>query len=243
MDRIARGRLEGVFDRSGGLKRPSVMRLPVEFASFLTYRPQRPDPGNLPDGQGHRVLVIPGLMTVDQVTAPLRGFLRACGYRSVGWAQGINMGPMRRDLEALRRRLVMLNAREDGPVSVVGVSMGGIMARLLAHEHPHLIRRVVTVVSPTHLPTASNVEPLIRALAPLYGHRISAPEYNAPLAMPSLALFTRDDGLIAWESCRGRDDNCTTIEVTGSHTTICRNPQVLQAVAHFLAPDAPADTS
>ncbi|WP_447410613.1 esterase/lipase family protein, partial [Clostridium perfringens] len=39
-------------------------------------------------------------------------------------------------------------AGQAGPVALVGVSLGGLMARLVAHRRPDLVSRVVTVSSP-----------------------------------------------------------------------------------------------
>jgi hypothetical protein len=50
-----------------------------------------------------------------------------------------------------------------------------------------------------------------------------------------MAVFTRGDGLVAWQSCASDDPDCISAEVTGSHVTICRNPEVLRLVAGRLA--------
>ncbi len=55
------------------------------------------------------------------------------------------------------------------------------------------------------------------------------------LPMPSTAFFTRDDGVVAWESCQSDDPDCANIEVTGHHMTICRNPAVLTQLVQALA--------
>jgi len=95
----------------------------------------------------------------------------------------------------------------------------------------------VAIVSPTHFPTASNVEPLVNMLRPFYTPDMDPDHYGRPVAMPALHLYSRDDGLIAWESCMGQDPESTTVEVKGQHVTICRNPDVLRTVAEWLQPD------
>ncbi len=226
---------EGVFDRSGQLARPSLFRLPHEFASFLFYNPEAPDGASI-DGQGHRVMVLPGLMTWDAFTGNLRAHLARCGYRPQGWGQGLNWGPTERIRTGIRDRLDQLCDAEGGPVSVIGVSMGGILARDLAHDRPDHVKRLVSIVSPTHFPTASYAEYLVGVLKPFYSTDIDTERYGDPLAMPALHLFTRDDGLLAWQSCQGCDPASTTVEVEGPHVTICRNPKVLATVAEWLQP-------
>src|SRR5260221_12023132 len=46
-----------------------------------------------PRGDGHPVLVLPGLAASDVSTRPLRTYLRAQGYAPHGWKQGSNHGP------------------------------------------------------------------------------------------------------------------------------------------------------
>ena len=45
-----------------------------------------------PRGDGHPVLVLPGLIASDVSTRPLRAFLRNRGYAVSGWRQGRNLG-------------------------------------------------------------------------------------------------------------------------------------------------------
>src|ERR1700674_1225119 len=46
-----------------------------------------------PKGDGHPVLVLPGLVASDTSTRPLRSFLKSRGYAVSGWRQGRNLGP------------------------------------------------------------------------------------------------------------------------------------------------------
>ena len=43
-------------------------------------------------GDGHPVLVLPGLMAGDDLTIPLRQFLASRGYDVRGWGLGLNRG-------------------------------------------------------------------------------------------------------------------------------------------------------
>ena len=45
-----------------------------------------------PKGDGHPVLVLPGLVASDSSTRPLRSFLKSRGYAVSGWRQGRNLG-------------------------------------------------------------------------------------------------------------------------------------------------------
>src|SRR5262249_58985196 len=89
----------------------------------------------------------------------------------------------------------------------------------------------IPVVSPLHLPRGSTIEPLLRVSASLYRPAINIERLGSPLPVPCTAIFSRDDGLFAWQSCRHADAGCADVEVSGPHLTVCRNPDVLRAVA------------
>jgi hypothetical protein len=77
-----------------------------------------------PRGDGHGVLVLPGLLATDMSTAPLRRFLHWLGYDVHGWDLGRNLGPTDVVLDGLPQALEGLVGRSGGPVSVVGWSLG-----------------------------------------------------------------------------------------------------------------------
>ncbi|HEY6256451.1 MAG TPA: hypothetical protein VIY51_11735 [Xanthobacteraceae bacterium] len=180
------------------------------------------------------VLLVPAWFTTDAVNEPLQRFLNACGYRSFGWGLGVNWGPTQRLVTGLRRRLAELCDIEGGPVSVVGLSLGGLLARDLAYQCANDVDQVTTIASPFHLPTATLLEPIIHLCALCYSPAIDVARLASPLPVPAAAIYTREDGIVAWESCRSDEVNCQAIEVAGSHFALCRNPDVFRAVARWL---------
>lgn len=227
--------IDAYFDRTGKVRRPPYRRLWREVASFAFEFPKAPDPSEFKAGEGHVVLVIPGFLTPDTFTSPLRRFLKRCGYRAYGWGLKVNFGPTPRLLEGLERRFQECLAIGGGPISVIGVSLGGLFARNLAFQHPRDIRQVITLVSPFRLPTASTIEPLVRICAPFFSDEIDVRRLATPLPVPSTAVYTREDGLVAWESCWSEEAFGLPVEVRGKHVTICRNPATLRAVGRRLA--------
>jgi len=227
--------VDGYFDRSGRVPKPPYGRLWGEVASFAFEYPKAPDASEFKPGEGHVVLVIPGFLTPDINTFPLRKFLASCGYRAFGWGMNINFGPTPRLLAGLERRFQECRAIAGAPISVIGVSLGGLFARNLAFEHPRDIRQVVTLVSPYRLPTASTIEPLVRLCAPFFSDEIDVRRLATQLPVPSTAVYTREDGLVAWQTCRSEEANGQSVEVKGKHVTICRNPATLRTVGRRLA--------
>jgi pimeloyl-ACP methyl ester carboxylesterase len=222
------------FDRSGALKRPPITKFLQEFGALLTDR-RGPPAGTLPDGAGRAVLVLPGFMTNDGLTKPLRDFLDANGFRTFGWDHGVNLGPTPAALSHLRMRLDALYELNGGPIALVGVSLGGVLVRNVTYDRPHQVRHVATLASPFRLPTVSPFEPLVRLCGRLYDPSLDIQRLRTPLPVPATAFYTLDDAVVAWQTCLSDDPDCLNIEVGGPHMTICRNPAVLTQLVHRLA--------
>jgi pimeloyl-ACP methyl ester carboxylesterase len=189
-----------------------------------------------PRGDGHGVLVLPGLLATDTSTRPLRAFLAHLGYDVRGWQLGRNLGPTPALAEAMRGAVREFAEDTGGPVSLVGWSLGGIYARALAREQSTLVRRVVTLGSPFRLtdPTRGRAvragRPWIRPWAPaLRGG-------TAALTVPSSALFSRRDGVVARETCTDEPSPLhENIEVRCAHLGFGVDPATLWAIADRLA--------
>src|SRR5260370_28095154 len=121
------------------------VRAAADLAGLLVAAPWL---ATAPRGDGHGVLVLPGLLASDASTLPLRGFLSWLGYDVRGWNLGRNEGPTEEVLAGLPRALLAHARRTGRPVSVIGWSLGGIYARELARRQPKHVRRVITLGSP-----------------------------------------------------------------------------------------------
>jgi pimeloyl-ACP methyl ester carboxylesterase len=149
----------------------------------------------------------------------------------MGWGLGINFGPTPRVLAGLRARLGQLARLEGGRVSVVGVSLGGLLARDLAHDRPHQIRQVITLGAACRLPTATTLAPLFHLTAPFYAPRIDVARLSRALPVPTTSIYSSEDGIIAWESCRDERVGVVAVDVGGTHFALSRNPRALRAMA------------
>jgi hypothetical protein len=59
---------------------------------------------------------------------------------------------------------------------------------------------------------------------------------NAPASVPTTAIYTRTDGIVAWQSClEVEGPERESIEVMGPHSTMARNPVAWRIVADRLA--------
>ena len=145
-----------------------------------------------PRGDGSPVVVLPGFTAGDSSTTSLRGVLRGLGHDVVGWGLGRNLGPTRAVLAGLERLLSTIADRHGAPVSLVGMSLGGIFARQLAAARPDEVRRVITMGSPYRLTdrTRSNVDRAYRRLAHTHAEmpRSGSGPAARPLQVPTTSV-------------------------------------------------------
>src|SRR5712691_74366 len=157
-------------------------------------------------GDGHPVLVLPGLVASDTSTRPLRSFLKSRGYAVSGWRQGRNLGLRHGVQNAMVDLVQELNDTHGRKVSLVGWSLGGLYARQLAKMMPERVRSVITLGSPFAVgATATNAW---RVYEMASGRRADEEDarFGGSLAgappVPTTAIFSRSDGICAWEGCR-----------------------------------------
>ncbi|HEV2676814.1 MAG TPA: hypothetical protein VGV37_19970 [Aliidongia sp.] len=229
----ARLELSAVLDGDRS-RRPPYRRLVREFGSLLFDRPTSPAPESLPHGGGRPILVIPGIFTGDRFTLDLRQFLERCGFQAFGWGLGVNWGPTPHLLDGVARRVDGLY-RNHGPLALVGISLGGLFARDLAYDRPGQVSHVVTIASPFRLPTATTLGALIRIFAHSYSPRVQTERLLTPLPVPSTMILTRDDGIVAWDSCRAHEPDGEIFEVGGAHLTLGSSPAVRRITVERLA--------
>ncbi len=210
------------------------------FADYGLYLAARPLLPRLPAGDGHPVLVLPGLMADDVSTVTLRRVLRRLGYRVHGWRLGRNIGPTRECVEGMARRIEDLGDRYGRPVSLVGQSLGGIFARDLARKTPDAVRQVITLGSPFAMQADSQTRAgrVFERYAHLHVEKRALPleSETTPLQVPSTSVYSHQDGIVAWQACLDRLSlHAENIAVHASHLGMAHHPAVIYAVADRLA--------
>lgn len=208
-------------------------RAPLEFWSLL------PAAGMLrrqPRGDGRPLVVLPGFTADDRSTAPLRGYLSWLGYDARPWGLGRNRGDPERDAERLLARL----GGDGPPVTLVGWSLGGVVARLVASGAPERVREVVTLGTPVE------GGPKYTSTASLYArargvdldaferhvHEVNARGVPVPLTI----VYSRSDGVVGWRAALDRyNPGARHVEVRGSHLGLGVSPTVWRILARILA--------
>jgi pimeloyl-ACP methyl ester carboxylesterase len=216
----------------------------------------------LPYAGGHRaaaldpVLLIPGFMAGDATLRLMAAFLRNEGLRTYRSRIGVNVGCTQEAAARLERRLESIALRRERRVSIVGHSLGGMLARGLAARRPDLVAGIVTLGSPVlapgavHTLLAWDTEMLVRlARAGFRGlmtedciagdcARTSFADMQRPLdpEVSFTAVWSRRDGIVDPHACRDPGARC--VEVTTSHLGMAVDPVVLDLVLQVLRDQA-----
>jgi dienelactone hydrolase len=176
-------------------------------------------------------MVIPGFLAHDRHTTQLRRALAKAGFRVHPWRLGWNMGARADTLEKLKQAVDLCG--HDEPILVVGWSLGGLYAREIARFEPERVRAVVTLGSPVSGDRRryTNVWKLYEWVA---GHPVDdppIPDHEEKPPVPTLALWSADDGIVGAPSARGtRDSHDEAVEVGTSHMGFAMSAKNARAV-------------
>ena len=206
-----------------------------EFSSLL---PALPGLLALPRGDGRPVMTLPGFGADDASTWPLRQFLASLGYRPIPWGLGVNDDPEVM-AERLIERLPSMQTSNE-PITFIGWSLGGIVARLVALHAPSSVREVITMGTPVE------GGPKYTSIGGLYArgrglnlddfearvHSVNARGIEAPLTV----IFSRTDAVVGWRAAIDRyNPHARHVEVRSSHLGLGANPSVYRIIARTLA--------
>lgn len=211
-------------------------RVSVEIAATLGSYPLL---RQVPGGDGHPVLVLPGFLTNSLSTVLLRNYLKDLGYRAHRWKLGWNLGPVGEVEQAILVRMQELRRRYGRRVSLVGWSLGGVYARELAWMAPDDVRCVITLGSPVRHHAASSVAWLYawvsRQRADMFD-REHLERAASPPPVPTTSIYSRTDGIVPWQcSLEETSPRSENIRVESSHFGLGSHPLALLAVADRLA--------
>jgi len=227
-----------------GFDPPSKLKLLLEPRAFLelaSYFPARGLMRKLPKGDGHPVIIYPGFMASDLSTRLMRRLLTELGYEALPWKLGRNLGYSPPLAALMTEHLASVHKHYGCKISLVGWSLGGVYARETARELPQCVRQVITMGSPIGgSGKDTNVHWLYDLVA---GERLSdidpalLARMKQPIPVPSTAIYSRGDGIVAWQACREQfpDEQHENIRVAGSHFGLGFNPLVMNIVADRLA--------
>jgi alpha-beta hydrolase superfamily lysophospholipase len=188
---------------------------------------------------GPKLMVIPGFLASDRTTLGLQRALAEAGYRVTGWGIGLNRGVTEDIVDRIGERVERFAA--GGKVILVGWSLGGIYARVVAQERPDLVAKVITLGSPFagDRRRNNNVWRLYEWVA---GHPVNDPPIDkdpeAKPPVPTLAIWSRRDGIVSVSGARGEPgQRDAELELRCSHMGFAVSgkayPAIVRAVRDF----------
>ena len=194
-------------------------------------------------GDGHPVLVLPGFLTSDNYTRPLRTFLQDKGYAVHTSNDGMNLGLSDKTAENLSKRIEEIFKESGGrKITIIGHSLGGVYARELAREYPDMVRGVITLGTPFSMQTDAT-SPALQRLYAFFnvgtdhlGNEQLARRGLTPPPQPTTSIFSKQDGVVDWEaSINPKTKRSENIEVSSSHLGMIVNPLAVLAILDRLA--------
>jgi triacylglycerol lipase len=194
------------------------------------------------------VLLVPGFMAGDSTLKAMSFFLRHRGFRTYRAQIHVNVGCTRQAADRLERRLESIAARRNRKVTIVGHSLGGMLARGLASRRPDLVEGIITMGSPVlapgavHKVLAWDAQVLSRLTRAGFGGMMSADCLGGQCARLSweesqqeidrdlgfTAIYSKRDGIVDWRACL--DASAEHVEVRTSHCGMAVDPIVVDHV-------------
>jgi pimeloyl-ACP methyl ester carboxylesterase len=190
-----------------------------------------------PVGHGRPVIVIPGLLTGDLSTSFLRRSLAAAGFQPHGWGQGANTGASPGKLRALERRIASLHGGSGQKVVLIGWSLGGLYARVLAQRLPEAVELVMTVASPFSGDRRANRAWRLYEL--INDHTVDTPPFQEHPAnkppVPTIAVWSAVDGVVSPACTKGEDAEADyRVRVDAQHFALGSSPRCVARIIDIL---------
>ncbi len=214
------------------------LSLPLDLLRFGL---QWPRLVTAPRGDGRPVYLIPGYGGSELSMRPLEAFLARINYDVADWSLGRNKGSVDRDVARFMAVAETRFAENDGqPFTLIGWSLGGIIAREAARLAPHLVREVITMGTPIiggpkyttpgqRYAKSANIQ-LDRFEREV--HDRNSIGFQQPLTV----LYSDRDGIVGPDIARDiYNAQARNIRVDGGHLGLGFNPKVWRIIADTLA--------
>ncbi|NNE98285.1 MAG: hypothetical protein HKN25_04610 [Pyrinomonadaceae bacterium] len=206
----------------------------------------------VPHGDGSPTVVVPGFLGSDLYLYELHFWLSRIGYKSylsnIGWNADC--------LDTLSDKLITTIKKahkETGKkVHLIGHSLGGVLTRSAAVQHPDIVESVITLASPFRgvrgHPKVLEIKEKIRTRIFQKDDKTEFPHCytghcdciavrslhdGLPADMKQTAIYTKSDGIVDWNNCLSRT-KANNYEVTGTHVGLVYNFQVYKLIAERL---------
>jgi pimeloyl-ACP methyl ester carboxylesterase len=206
-------------------------------------------------GNGQPVLLIPGFFTGDWMMTLMAGWLNRLGYQAYFSGINWNVDCPNFTSELLGWRLDQIAQETESPITVIGHSLGGMLARSLSVNFPEQVSHAIAIGSP--IDGTLRVNPLVpftfrvlqsvrsrrKATSPTCGSDKCSCQFAQtvsavlPEGRKFTSIFTKQDEVVDWRACI--DPQGANLEVSGRHVSLVVNPAVYRLLADLLAAPPP----
>lgn len=217
---------------------PKIWSSPVRRVRLPPgFRPSQADAARAP------VLVLPGILSSDAATSLMRRTLLAAGYDAYPSTLGMVTGVTPQIFARAEARLGEVHERTGAKVALIGISLGGLYARVLAQRHPDQVALVMTLGTPfSGDRRANNAWRLYEAIN---DHTVDNPPLpDDPRVKPpvrTIAIWSPLDGVVAPACSRGQAGECDrAIEVPERHFEFSASRRSIARILAILEEEQPA---
>lgn len=189
-------------------------------------------------GQGQTVLLLPGFGASSSAMSLVKRYLESLGYKAEYWSAGFNNGEVGKLMPRVIADIKRLAEENQGPIKLLGWSLGGYLAREAAREVQHHVSRIVTLGSPV---VGGPKYTAFKGLYDLKGTDVESIEnatlkrYEHPIVCPIVALYCKKDSIVSWQACIDRfSPNVEHIEIQTPHTGMTVSREVMDLLPYAL---------
>ncbi len=214
------------------------LRAPLDWATVLL---RAPSLLSAPRGDGRPVMLLPGYGTDERSMRPLGRYLSYLGYEVFDWGLGRNRGTVDRYIDLVGEKLEAMQPELDGqPTTLIGWSLGGVVAREVARLYEPQVREVITLGTPIiGGPKYTAVGKRFAASADmdLDTFELEVHDRNSVgIRQPVTSIYSKLDGVVGWKaSVDVYNEQARNIQVLSSHFGIGVSGRVWRLIADTLA--------
>ena len=172
---------------------------------------------------------------------PLARYLKYLGYAVYDWGIGRNQGDVEGYIDLVGERVRTLHAElDEQPITLIGWSLGGVVAREVARLFEPYVREVITmgtpiIGGPKYTAVADRFAE--KANIDLDAFEVEVHERNSiGIKQPVTSIYSKLDGVVGWRaSVDTYNDHARNIRVNSSHFGLGIHGRVWRLIADTLA--------
>ncbi|MEM6535800.1 MAG: hypothetical protein AAF613_09195 [Pseudomonadota bacterium] len=233
-----------VIDQPDYCRRPSLFSTlreigtPLEVTRLARYSNQLM---KAPRGDKRPIVLLPGFQSPEIALQPLSAYLNYLGYSASTWGFGVNTGKVDELTLKFGEKLARQADEAGEPITLIGWSLGGVIARETARLFENSVREVITMGTPLI------GGPKYTSVGSVFARQngIDLDEFEKEvhrrnsigLTQPLTCIYSKSDGIVGWTAAIDvYNPQARNVEVDSTHFGLGVNPKVWTIVAETLVP-------